>query len=485
MNTANPVERPVQRLRWTYFVVIGLALVVLGGTLAWAALDLRQRIETQLIQRNGEILDAVTQMQHLNDEAAGNTIASLSDPGEQFQLALNVSRLRSVLGVRLYSAQGKFVNAFPAYITELGLPAPDLARLQKLESVTHFSAQASMQDQDLLAGTNDPSVALLLVEVPLRTADQRQLAGVIQFLMDGSSMARQFAGLDQNLALKFSIAFLVGAGLLMAGLGFALRRVQIANHLLAERTKNLLEANRELALAARTSAVGAVASHLIHGLKNPLSGLRHFVGTHNPAAGAGSDADWQAALNTTQRMEELVQRVVRVLQEQHSTVNYEISLAELAGLLMQRAKALADPVGVRFETLVQFDRPLSNRDADLILLILENLAQNAIEATPTGKYVKAWMSSDDTAFIFEVRDQGPGLAPGFETRLFSPCISSKQGGGGIGLAICKQLAQSLGARLELAVNGPAGCVFRLVVMQPVAGGRANPRGAQHPDLAAK
>lgn len=454
-------------MRWTALAIIALALAVLGGTLIWAALDLRRRIDTQMVERNGEVLDAVTQMQHLNDVTAGNTIASLSDPGEQYQLALNVSRLRNVLGVRLFSADGKFVNAIPAYITEDTLTVADLARLQKFEPATRFFPQARMQEQDLLADTNDPTAALLLVEVPLRADDQQHLAGVIQFLMDGNSLARQLTVLDQNLALKFSAAFVVGAGLLMAGLGFALRRVQTANQQLAERTLSLLDANRELALAARMSAVGAVASHLIHGLKNPLSGLRHFVRHHNAENGAGSGADWEAAMDTTQRMEELVNRVVRVLQEQQNAVKYEISLAELAGMLNQRARIVAEPAGVCLETTIMFDRPLSNRDADLILLILENLVQNAIEATPRGGPVKVWMSSDDATVIFEIRDHGSGIPADLAARLFAPCVSSKKGGGGIGLAICKQLAQSLGARLELAVNGPTGCVFRLVVPQPV------------------
>src|SRR5580692_1475715 len=111
MRIAAQIDRPIQRPRWVPFLVIGLALAVLGGTLAWSALDLRARIRSQIVQREGEILDAVTIMQHLNDQESGETIASLADPGEQFQLALKVSRLRDVLAVRWYSADGKSVGA--------------------------------------------------------------------------------------------------------------------------------------------------------------------------------------------------------------------------------------------------------------------------------------------------------------------------------------------------------------------------------------
>ncbi len=483
MNSIAPIEHPGTRSRWASWLVIGLALAVLGGTLAWAALDLRTRIRSQIVQRDGEILDAVTLMQHLNDQAAGETLAPLTDAGEQFQLALKVSKLRSVLGVRLYSAAGKFVNAFPAYITETALPAADLTPLQKLQPVSRFSAQARMDEQDLLAETNQPTAALLFVEVPLRTEDQKQLAGVIQFLMDGSSIARQYAELDRNLALKFSAAFVVGAGILLAGLGFALRRVQRASRQLAERTRNLLQANRELALAARTSAIGAVASHLIHGLKNPLSGLRQFMHGHHAENGGGSATDWELAMSTTQRMEALINRVVRVLQEQQSGVEYEISMAELVGMLAPKAKALADAAGVCFETKVQCDARLSNREADLILLILENLVQNGIEATPAGKTVQVMVTGGAGAINFAVRDQGSGLPAGMETRLFMPCTSVKKGGGGIGLAISKQLAQSLSAQLELAGNSSTGCRFRLIVPLQSAASRQPPDvlAANHPD----
>jgi signal transduction histidine kinase len=242
-----------------------------------------------------------------------------------------------------------------------------------------------------------------------------------------------------------------------------MRRVQRANQELALRTQNLLQANRELALAARTSAVGAVASHLIHGLRNPLSGLRNFVHAHTEASLSGSDTDWQTAMSTTQRMEELINRVVRVLQEQQSGAVYEVSIAELMQMLAQKAKPIAEAGGVRFGTHVQVDKILSNREADLILLILENLAQNGIEATPPGKNVEVRVTGNNQSICFEVRDSGPGLPSHIQERLFMPCTSEKKGGGGIGLAISKQLAQSLGANLKLAESGASGCTFQLGV----------------------
>jgi hypothetical protein len=67
----------------------------------------------------------------------------------------------------------------------------------------------------------------------------------------------------------------------------------------------------------------------------------------------------------------------------------------------------------------------------------------------------------------EVQDEGPGLPPQVAERLFAPCISSKKGGSGIGLAISRQLAKHLGAELDLKQSSSEGCAFRLVLpLQP-------------------
>jgi signal transduction histidine kinase len=450
------------RLRWPVAVGIGLALTVLAGTVAGSVLYLRQRIRGQIANRDGESLDAIAEMQYLDDKASEETISPLDDPGEQIHLALKISRMRSVLGVRLFSRDGKFVNAFPAHITEASLPLEDLAELQKLKPVSHFNAQARLQEHYLLAITNESPVPLLVVNVPLHEEDGSKLVGVAQFIMNGTSIAREYGALDRHVALQGALAFAVGGSILASGLALAFWRVQHVNRLLAERTANLLKANRELALAAKTTAVGTLTSHLIHGLKNPLSGLKTFV--RNGALGqtSGQETDWELAVATTRRMESLINRVVGVLQ-QCPAADYEVSFVELSESLTARLAPAAREAGVRLETAVTAAGAPSNREAELLLLILENLVQNAIEATPPGKTVRLTVVTLGERTTFEVQDEGPGLPPEIAQRLFTPCISTKKGGTGIGLAISRQLATHLGAELELKHSSAQGSSFRLTL----------------------
>src|SRR5216684_3467911 len=80
-----------------------LALVVLAATIFISLLNLRQHIFTQIANRDGEALDALAAMQYADDKANDESITTLEDPGEQIQLALKISTLRNVLGVRLFS----------------------------------------------------------------------------------------------------------------------------------------------------------------------------------------------------------------------------------------------------------------------------------------------------------------------------------------------------------------------------------------------
>ena len=114
MQPQTPAPIQLFRSRWSLALGIGLALAVLAATVAWSALHLRRHVRAQIASRDGETLDAVAAMQYLDDKTSGDTIAPLADPGEQIQLVLKISRLRNVLGVRLFTPEGAFVNAFPA-----------------------------------------------------------------------------------------------------------------------------------------------------------------------------------------------------------------------------------------------------------------------------------------------------------------------------------------------------------------------------------
>jgi signal transduction histidine kinase len=379
--------------------------------------------------------------------------------GDQLNVALKSSELRGVLGVRLFDADGLFIDSFPLYVTEQDLPQKHLPALKTLRPVSQFHPRAAMAAlfyPDETAPTN--TIPLLEVCVPLHT-ENGSLAGIAQFLVEGHSIQAEFANLDRLLATRAMVGFGAGGTILAIALAWAFQRLRRAQQLLTERTENLARANQELALAAKTSALGAVAAHLIHGLKNPLAGLQNFVASRGSLPESSEAADWQQAVASTRRMQTMINQVVGVLREEQAGAAYEVTLKELEEIVRNRVQPLAREQGVNFASVIQTEAALPNRAANLVALILVNLAENAVQATPKGKTVGLTLSRAGARLVFEVRDEGSGFPA--DTPLFMPCRSAKEGGTGIGLALCKQLANHLGAELELAASTAAGCVFAL------------------------
>ncbi len=457
------LQRQLSRWRILPLAVIGLTLGIFGGTLYFFSQNLRAKIQRQIIGRDGEILHAVTLMLQSADDTDLGMENQFDEPAGQLPIILQASRLKDlVAATRLFDAEGRFVTALPENVVDATVSAQDLLELRRLQPVSHYHAAARLTGL-FWPATTEPSSAqekspLLEVLVPLHRPNEFRLLGIAQFILYGQSIAVEFQALDRNVLSYGLIAFFTGGLIIVTGLAWAFRRLQQVNRLLEERTATLLAANQELALAAKTSAVGAVTAHLIHGLKNPLSGLQTFV-----AQRGESDTDWLDAAETARRMQAMINEVVQVLREEQGGSVYELSLAELSEIVASKWAPVARQAGVQVQTRLAAEGTLTNRVANLVILILGNLIQNAIQATAPGKNVSLVVSTKEEHFIFEVADEGPGLPPDVLKSLFTPCPSAKEGGCGIGLAISKQLAKHIGADLQLKSSAATGCSFTLVL----------------------
>lgn len=100
-------------------------------------------------------------------------------------------------------------------------------------------------------------------------------------------------------------------------------------------------------------------------------------------------------------------------------------------------------------------------DADQLEQLLINLVKNAAEAAlETGGGVEVSWRRRGAELEIEVVDGGPGLPP--TSNLFVPFFTTKPGGTGIGLVLCRQIAEAHGGSLALENrDDAAGCIARL------------------------
>lgn len=459
MENALNLEKFIPRTKRAFAFGAAVALGVLAATIVSGLFFVRGMVRAQIVQRDAEALHATTLMEQLDDARPDGTDIR-TDEQIGFDSALRASRLKGVIGIRFYDADGVFADAFPATILPLPMTPKVLESVHDLEPHGRLLPKTSLSTVFIylpqFASGPIARVPILEVTVPLHRRDTKTLAGAAQFIIEGASISDEYARLDRRLVLTAATTF-IGAGLLLlAMLWPAFRHLEKLNRDLALREERLQRANEELALAARASAVGSISAHLMHGLKNPLASLSHFVSQDGSDTGNRQDA-----LTAARRMQSLVERTLEVLGDARGEPTYELTVPELNDDVKKRVAAAAERRRVVLSVRAEGQCMLSSRTANLASLILTNLLENAIEATPPGGAVSLAANREGDRLNFRVRDGGPGFPEHLRAHLFLPCKSTREGGSGIGLAISKQIAEHLGARLELEESSPDGCVWLL------------------------
>lgn len=461
--SAVSLDKFIPRTRSAFGFGIMIALLVLGLTVSSGLLLVRNMVRKQIVRRDAVALHATMLMEQIDIEEM-DELDIRTDEQICFDAAVRSSRLREVMGIRFYDTAGTFYDSFPATIQPQPLRAASLESIRRFQPIGEFLQEEPLDAVFIYLPefSNGPAArsAMLEVTVPLHQRNTKKLLGAAQFIIEGQSVAGEYAQLDHNL-LRYALSTFLIAGLLMVAMLWpAFRRVQKLTTELAYRSERLQRANEELALAARVSAVGAVSAHLMHGLKNPLASLSQFVSEQNGASEKES-GDWEDALTAAHRMQSLVEQTMETLSDAKGQPSYELTVPELGEELIRRVQDRADRKQISVQFTAEGKCMLSSRTANLASLILVNLLENAIQVTPVGKTVRVQASRDPSDLFFRVSDEGPGFPADQRNELFLPGKSTREGGSGLGLAISKQIAEFLEADLQLEKSGVGGCTFLL------------------------
>jgi signal transduction histidine kinase len=428
--------------RPTHAGLLAVALAGLAAALALLAAWQRGGLRAQTLQREAATLHAITTWQRALEREGVRGLGLAAADQEFALLALATSRLPDVLGVEVFGLDGRPAGGVGA---ALGIAAPAPAEWERLRRLEAFARFRGAEE------------GALEVTVPLHEPDSPIATGAVRYWLDGAAVRREFAAIDRRLALQALVVWLATGALLAAVLGLVLRRLGRAEAELRARTDDLQQANRELAFAAKTSALGAVAAHLVHGLRNPVAGLA----TLDRPDAEGPAETVRAAGAAARRIREMVEEVVALLRDERSDLRYEVPVGEVLEAVARGLTESAARRGVAVETEAAEGPPLDNRAAALGGAVLRNLARNAVEAAPadSGRVTLRALPAAG-GWEFRVEDNGPGLPAAIAARPFEPTTSSKPDGAGIGLAISRQLALHLGAEL-LHERSPSGTRFLL------------------------
>ncbi|CAA2109393.1 Sensor histidine kinase TodS [Variovorax paradoxus] len=226
--------------------------------------------------------------------------------------------------------------------------------------------------------------------------------------------------------------------------------------------------DEQLQHAQRLASLGEMASTLAHELNQPLMALSNYASAAKAFAEQGNRQLLVDSLDETmaqaQRSAEIVRRIRGfVRQRTVGTEDCAVSalvtnaLALLQGEMRQRQ--------ARAEVRVPAALPPVRGDRVLLEQVLLNLVSNslqAMQATPVEQRVVE-IEAELLAGRMQIRvaDRGPGIDDALAEQVFAPFFTTKAGGLGLGLNICRTIVEAHRGRLGFASRAGGGTVFTL------------------------
>jgi two-component system, OmpR family, sensor kinase len=224
------------------------------------------------------------------------------------------------------------------------------------------------------------------------------------------------------------------------------REVAHAFNDMTERLGQVLEAQREFVANAS------------HQLRTPLTGLRLRLEAAALKAGPELGPELEAAEQEVQRLAQLLTALLTLAREgDRPTARATVSLRAAVEQAEERWAERARSSGHELATTCSSNAVAGASEEDLAI-VLDNLVENALNYSP-GSVVTVECGRDGQEVYLAVLDEGPGLEPGEETRIFERFTRGSGGRGapgtGLGLALVATLARRWGGTATIA-NRPEG-----------------------------
>ncbi len=240
-----------------------------------------------------------------------------------------------------------------------------------------------------------------------------------------------------------------------------------------KRLEQKIEAHhRELAKTEALAAMGRMASMIAHDLRNPLSSVKMTLQilSKQKSTRNSSKADELRAISLEQirYMEEILSDMLTYSRPDALKPEW-LTVEKVMDMAIGLAQRKIDETGVELITNYQPGLPTLHGDATKLRQIFSNLLANAAQATENCEKpevtvdVMLDLGDTGTGIRIEIRDNGCGITPKDQERLFEPFFTTRAQGTGLGLAIVKRMVEQHQGSIELLANKEGGTCASIVL----------------------
>src|SRR5882762_7844014 len=219
-----------------------------------------------------------------------------------------------------------------------------------------------------------------------------------------------------------------------------------------------------------------------HELKTPLTVLRAGVERAITTSGLPQDtlATLEETLQEIKRMTELVDALLTLARADEGIAPLHREPVDLRAILeeaRETGELLAEQAGVQMELATPREPVIVPVDASRIRQLILNLVTNAVKYTPSGGSVRMQLGQSDGRVTLTVADTGIGIAAGDLPHIFdrfwradsARTRTGERPGAGLGLAICKWIAEAHGGTIDVQSRPGRGTTFTVTLPREAPG----------------
>ncbi len=248
-----------------------------------------------------------------------------------------------------------------------------------------------------------------------------------------------------------------------------LEQIHEALRSMARRIEKMIEYQR---LIERLRGWREVARQIGHEINNALTPLKLRLQQWELQAG---DRRIREGIRGLLQQVALLERLSQSLRSVARVVDIHLEPLDLCGLVRSWAKSVSVPSHIRFVVDIPMGSLWVRADSHAMLMILNNLFKNAIEAIPPGSsgWIRVQVVGRGRWAQVVVQDNGVGIPAEDLRRIFFPTFSTKSHGRGIGLALVYDFVSQMHGQIQ--IRSAVGRGTRVVVWLPRMSGEEGVR----------
>jgi Na+/proline symporter/signal transduction histidine kinase len=268
-------------------------------------------------------------------------------------------------------------------------------------------------------------------------------------------------------------------------------QVVIYSHRLEQKSRELEAATAELRAAnERLKELDRLKddflSTVTHELRTPLTSIRAFseILNQDPDVDLAQRRKFLGIITKeTERLTRIINQVLDLAKIEAGRAEWSeapVDMREMIGDTVSAMSQLFQEKNIRVETRLPEKVTPVKADVDRIIQVMLNLLSNAVKfCDPSDGRIEITLTEDERGLRVDVRDNGPGIAPGDEQKIFDKFVqagdtlTNKPQGSGLGLYISRHIVEHHGGRLWVQSRpGEGACFsFTLPLGRPASAGQ--------------